>query len=79
MRLFTHDPHQVPVCKFGPENCSKLMDAEHRHSYRHEGLPDFLIPCRHRDQCQNRSTEHATTYAHPSNSYHQTQSKEENL
>ncbi|CAF1094342.1 unnamed protein product [Adineta ricciae] len=74
VRLFTHDPHQVPLCKFGPDDCSKLTDVEHRHSYRHEGLPDFLIPCRFKDRCRDRSTEHAHTFAHPSGSYHETQS-----
>ena len=73
---FTHDPHQVMPCKHGSENCTKLTDAEHRRTYRHEGLPDFLMPCKDKEQCRDQSTEHLTKYRHPSNFYQKTQSEQ---
>lgn len=75
-RQFTHNPHQVSPCKYGSENCTKLTNPEHRRTYRHEGLPDFLVPCKYNDQCRDRSTEHLIKYEHPSSFYQKTQSKQ---
>ena len=72
---FTHDTHHASPCKYGSEECTKVTDPEHRRAYRHEGLPDFLQPCKHKDLCSNRSTEHLKEYQHPSSSYKKTQSK----
>jgi hypothetical protein len=74
-RQFTHNPHQAMLCEYGSEKCTKLTNPEHRCTYRHEGLPDFLVPCRYKEQCTDRSTEHLTKYGHPSNFYQKTQSK----
>ena len=63
-------------CKYGSENCTKLTDSEHRRTYRHEGLPDFLVPCKYKEQCKDRSTEHLTKYRHPLNFYQKTQSEQ---
>jgi len=73
-RQFTHNPHQAMLCEYGSEKCTKLTNPEHRRTYRHEGLPDFLVPCRNKEQCRDRSTEHLQKYGHPSNFYQNTQS-----
>ncbi|CAF1295189.1 unnamed protein product [Adineta steineri] len=77
-RHFTHAPHQAILCKYGNENCTKLTNPEHRSLYRHEGLPDYLLPCRHQDQCRDRSVEHLKKYKHPSNFYENTSNLKSN-
>ena len=61
--------HQVPLCEHGSDHCTQLTNPEHRRNYRHEGLPDFLIPCRFRDQCRDRSNEHLKKFEHPARFY----------
>ncbi|CAF3116028.1 unnamed protein product, partial [Rotaria sp. Silwood2] len=41
-----------------------LCDPFHRAQYRHTDLPDFLIPCRDQENCQDRSDEHRIKYSH---------------
>jgi hypothetical protein len=74
-RQFTHDPHQAMPCKYGSEQCNQITDPEHRRNYRHEGLPDFLMPCKYKDQCRDRSTDHLKKYKHPSSIYQKLHSK----
>lgn len=62
---FTHARHQTTVCRYGSEICKRITDPEHRHSYRHEGLPDFLVPCKYKERCRDRSHEHLKKYEHP--------------
>ena len=64
-RQFTHEMHQATPCKFDGHQCAQLTNPEHRRRYRHEGLPDFLIPCRYRDQCRDQSHEHLQQFEHP--------------
>lgn len=71
---FTHTHHHAILCKYGSEECNTVTDPEHRRTYRHEDLPDFLMPCRYKDQCRDRSTEHLKKYEHPSNFYQMTTS-----
>ncbi|CAF0814889.1 unnamed protein product [Adineta steineri] len=59
----THESHRVPFCKHD-ENCNKLIDAFHRAEYRHTGMPDFLIPCRFTERCDDRSDKHRMRYSH---------------
>ncbi len=72
-RQFTHTPHDATPCKYGSEHCNKITDPEHRQNYRHEGLSDFLLPCKYKDQCRDRSTEHLKNFGHPSHSFQKTQ------
>jgi hypothetical protein len=73
-RQFTHTRHNAIPCKYSGEQCNKLTDPEHRRAYRHEDLPDFLMPCRYKDQCRDRSMDHLQKFEHPSNFYQQTNS-----
>ncbi|CAF3516153.1 unnamed protein product [Adineta steineri] len=59
----THEPHQVPNCQYD-DKCDKLIDPIHRASYRHTGWPDFLIPCRFKQECHDRSGKHRIRYSH---------------
>ena len=59
----THEPHSVPQCNLDKQ-CDKLHDPVHRASYRHTGLPDFLVPCRNQSKCQDRSRDHQKKYSH---------------
>jgi hypothetical protein len=59
----THEPHQVPMCKTD-KNCNKLADPIHRAKYRHRDLPDFLVPCRFKQECRDRSDKHRIKYSH---------------
>ncbi|CAF1301588.1 unnamed protein product [Rotaria sordida] len=60
---FTHDKHDVSQCEYDM-NCSNLTDPTHRFSYRHTGLPDYLIPCRNQQECRNLTSEHRKKYFH---------------
>ncbi|CAF1459208.1 unnamed protein product [Adineta steineri] len=59
----THFSHNVPECR-SKNSCSKLDDPVHRGKYRHEGKPDFLIPCNEQKKCKNKSYEHRIKYSH---------------
>ncbi|CAF1357620.1 unnamed protein product [Adineta steineri] len=59
----THGKHDVPKCHYD-KNCRKLNDPQHRCSYRHTNLPDYLHPCRNHGQCRNLSFEHRKTFFH---------------
>ncbi|CAF1191569.1 unnamed protein product [Adineta steineri] len=62
-KQFTHEEHNVSKCHYD-ENCSKLNDPQHRYSYRHTGLSDYLRPCRDHRQCRNSSFERRKTFFH---------------
>lgn len=64
---FTHARYQTIQCRYGSENCNRITDPEHRH----DGLPDFLIPCRFKEQCRDHSIEHLKKYEHPPDFYEQ--------
>ncbi|CAF1026916.1 unnamed protein product [Adineta steineri] len=59
----THEPHQVPNCQYD-DKCDKLIDPIHRASYRHTDWPDFLVPCRFRQECRDKSDKHRIKYSH---------------
>ncbi|UJR32654.1 hypothetical protein I4U23_020114 [Adineta vaga] len=59
----THESRQVEQCSWDPK-CSKLDDPIHRATYRHKGYPDFLIPCRNKSDCHDKTFEHRMKYSH---------------
>ncbi|CAF1419003.1 unnamed protein product [Adineta ricciae] len=59
----THEPHQAPTCVMD-KDCSRLIDPHHRAQYRHTGLPDYLLPCRHQRKCDDTSEKHRIKYSH---------------
>ncbi|UJR12851.1 hypothetical protein I4U23_017025 [Adineta vaga] len=59
----THEPHRVSTCH-EDENCKKLVDPFHRVKYRHTDLPDYLIPCRFQQKCDDKSDKHRIRYSH---------------
>ena len=59
----THEPHVVDQCRMD-QSCKKLDDPVHRANYRHTGMPDFLIPCRYQQLCDERPYEHRTKFSH---------------
>jgi hypothetical protein len=60
---FTHNKHDVPKCH-QDMNCKQVTDPIHRFSYRHNDLPDYLIPCRDQQQCRKSDSEHRKKYFH---------------
>ncbi|CAF1541060.1 unnamed protein product [Rotaria sp. Silwood1] len=62
----THEPHRVIPCVHD-KSCKRLDDPVHRASYRHTGLPDFLVPCRDQKACRNQTGEHRMKYSHGEN------------
>jgi hypothetical protein len=58
-----HERHNASRCS-DDKDCSKKTDPVHRAQYRHTGLPDYLIPCRHQDTCNDKSSEHRMMYSH---------------
>lgn len=59
----THESLNVSDCKYHP-NCTKLVDPVHRSKFRHTPLPYFLIPCRDKSSCKNKTTKHRKKYSH---------------
>jgi uncharacterized protein (TIGR02452 family) len=64
----THEPHHVSMCK-NDQTCSRLDDPVHRAEYRHSDLADFLVPCRSKATCRDKTEEHRTKYSHGENVY----------
>ncbi|CAF1254057.1 unnamed protein product [Adineta steineri] len=62
----THEPHRVEQCS-SKNSCQKLNDPIHRAKYRHNGYPDFLVPCRHERKCQDTTFHHRIKYSHGEN------------
>jgi hypothetical protein len=63
-RRFTHETRDIPSCRDGSTDCTKLGDPEHRANYRHNGLPYFMTPCRNGQHCTDRSMEHLKKFKH---------------
>ncbi|CAF1261786.1 unnamed protein product [Adineta steineri] len=59
----THQHHKVSKCT-KDRDCNEKSNPIHRAQYRHTGLPDFLLPCRHQDCCYDKSDEHRSKYFH---------------
>ena len=59
----THTPHKVSMCTYD-KSCKQLDDPYHRASRRHTDIPDFLLPCRYQEKCQDKSSKHRTRYSH---------------
>jgi hypothetical protein len=53
----------VSMCKHD-KSCKQLDDPLHRAAYRHTDLPDFLIPCRDKAVCRDKSSKHRIKYSH---------------
>jgi hypothetical protein len=58
-----HIPHLVPMCQ-NDDKCSQLGEPFHRAQFRHSKLPDYLIPCKHQQQCKTKTIEHRKKYSH---------------
>jgi hypothetical protein len=59
----THEPLNASQCSYD-KNCNKLDNAVHRSRYRHTHLPYFLIPCRDKADCIDKSNDHRIKYSH---------------
>ena len=59
----THQRHNIPKCT-QDRDCTETIDAVHRAQYRHTGLPDFLLSCRHQGTCYDKSVEHPQHFFH---------------
>jgi hypothetical protein len=59
----THEPHRVSMCK-NDTKCSHVNDPFHRAEYRHTDLSDFLVPCRDKATCRDKTTSHRIKYSH---------------
>ncbi|CAF0808653.1 unnamed protein product [Adineta ricciae] len=59
----THESRRVTQCQLNI-SCSKLDNPAHRAAYRHDGYPDFLIPCRDSSKCQDSTFQHRKKYSH---------------
>jgi hypothetical protein len=58
-----HQHHKVPKCT-QDRDCSEKTNPVHRAQYRHTGLPDYLFPCRHQENCYDKSNEHRQKFFH---------------
>ena len=58
-----HQHHKVSKCS-DDRDCRERTDAVHRAKFRHSGLPDFLVPCRHQEMCYDKTPEHRIKYSH---------------
>ena len=58
-----HIPHLVPNCA-QDEDCPQLDDPLHRAQFRHSELPDYLVPCRSKQNCTITTKEHKIKYSH---------------
>ncbi|CAF3887683.1 unnamed protein product, partial [Didymodactylos carnosus] len=60
---YTHIKNDIKQCKYG-QKCIQIIDPIHRSQYRHIGLPEFLIPCKFRERCNDKSIQHNKKYFH---------------
>ncbi|CAF0757815.1 unnamed protein product [Adineta steineri] len=58
-----HQRHNISKCT-QDRDCNEKTNPIHRAQYRHQGLSDFLIPCRYQDDCYIKSEEHRLKYFH---------------
>ncbi|CAF4734862.1 unnamed protein product, partial [Rotaria sp. Silwood1] len=72
LRHYTHSIDGIKECRRGTGHCPELGDPEHRRTYRHDGLPYLLAPCKYNSQCQDRSIEHLKKFKHPPDFYQET-------
>ncbi|UJR16901.1 hypothetical protein I4U23_003799 [Adineta vaga] len=59
----THANHRAHQCR-NRDACKDIIDPVHRAKYRHENLPDFLVPCKYQQKCRDSTWTHRVKYSH---------------